>query len=620
MTTDPTKFMANLAASFGKSEDQVSTEVAAYQPAFRYKGPVRRNADFTRIDALPRRKWEEQVTPDKVEKISAFFRQEKGTQTLFPIQAAALWELHKVGGLFGGIGTGKGKTITSLLAPIVLEKKNPLLILPAALIEKTKREMAAIGKHWRTVNWMPMRSYEVLGRAEHSDVLWQIAPDMIIMDEAHKAKNTSAAITKRLDRYIKEFDPVVVALSGTMTRNSILEYAHILRWTLKDKAPIPWNWEDRLIWAQALDYTKEEDSGDYERDVSPGVLLEWTPPESQHLDVLTQARHGWRDRLSQTPGVIMSGEEDLKQSLIISSEIVTPSSTLWMEGIRQLRVEERRPDGELLLDDAEKWRHLMEMAAGFFYRWNPMPPEWWLLPRRAWSKMERDILKHNRRGLDSAKQLADEIERGGYNKYPHVVETYQRWREVEKKFVPTTEAVWVSEHMVGFCIDWMKKVKGIVWVSHIEFGERLSGVSGVPYYGERGLDKNGRFIEDHPKGQPVIASIMANKEGRNLQYKWSDNLIPVPPSSGGTMEQLLARTHRYGQTAEEVTCLLPIVIREQVTAFWRAKGEAAFMKDSTGADQKLLNCDVLVMSPDEAPSGLADPTLGHKRSKTRSKK
>jgi len=110
---------------------------------------------------------------------------------------------------------------------------------------------------------------------------------------------------------------------------------------------------------------------------------------------------------------------------------------------------------------------------------------------------------------------------------------------------------------------------------------------------------DGSFIEDHPKGQPLIASLTANKEGKNLQA-WHKNLVTHPPSSGGWWEQMMGRTHRDGQLSGLVTFEMFASCIEHYQSFHKALGDAIYTQDSTPMVQKLLYADVGIPSLDDA--------------------
>ena len=90
----------------------------------------------------------------------------------------------------------------------------------------------------------------------------------------------------------------------------------------------------------------------------------------------------------------------------------------------------------------------------------------------------------------------------------------------------------------------------------------------------------------------MIASIGSNAEGRNLQA-WHRNLVMAPPPQGRTWEQLLGRTHRSGQEADEVLVTVYLGCLEQLEAFRQATWDAEYIESSQQA-QKLCYGDVLI--------------------------
>jgi hypothetical protein len=99
---------------------------------------------------------------------------------LRPVQAQALYELMTEGGLCAAMGVGTGKTLVFLLAPVVLDLKRALGLVPASLIEKTERERAALSRHWRIDRSMQLFSYEMLGRVNASNFLDVKRPDGLV--------------------------------------------------------------------------------------------------------------------------------------------------------------------------------------------------------------------------------------------------------------------------------------------------------------------------------------------------------------------------------------------------------------------------------------------------------
>lgn len=377
-----------------------------------------------------------------------------------------------------------------------------------------------------------------------------------------------------------------VALSGTITMRSLRDYAHIIRWCLPYSSPLPNTQYDLEEWCAAID----EKIDDMQR-LGVGALVQLCDAADraridevgEHI-ALSITRKAYQKRLTETPGVVATSESLLGASLMISA--VQPQLGSELDAaFTKLRVEWVTPDDHPIIDGFQLWRHARELACGFYYRWNPRPPEEWLNARRNWARFARDILAMHTPGLDSEMPVAKACAR---EELPNV--EYLAWRAIRDTFIPNQEAVWVSEGTLKFAADWLKKNDGICWVEHIAFGERLAEMTGLSYYGAGGLDKKKRMIEDG-QGQPCIASILANCEGRNLQ-QWNKSLVVSCPPSGKMWEQCLGRTHREGQEADEVSYEVVFACKEQMDGFYQALADARYLQDTLGSPQKLLYADL----------------------------
>lgn len=539
--------------------------------------PVFPSEDFYRIKKLAKRKHE----PIEVQQgLTALLKTPQGEQTLRPLQAMALCEAGEKRGGFFPLRVGLGKTLISLLLASVIECKRPTLILPAALIDKTEKERQELSKHWRIFKGIRLYSYEMLGRVQGARSLDIWRPDLVIADECHRLKNKRAGVTRRVVRYMLEHpETAFVAMSGTVMKNSLRDFAHVIGWCLKDGSPLPLQEHTVMEWADALD----EKVNGFSR-LDPGVLLEFCEVEDQDpQDELGSARRGFRRRLTETPAVVASsGVEDADCSLYISAleYDVSPATE---KNFTTLRTLWETPDGWALSEAMAVWRHARELAIGLHYCWDPRPPPEWLLARKLWAAFVRETLS-NSRTLDTELQVANAVLSEELDS-----PEYHAWREIKDTFTINSKPVWHDTSALEVCERWAQKNEGIVWCEHTFFAEELSRRTGLPYFGSGGLNAMGQRIEEC-RGS-LIASVAANSTGRNLQ-RWSRNLITAVPNGAPQWEQLMGRTHRSGQQSDEVTVDVLFGCAEHHEGFERARAAARMIQDSTGHTQKILTADV----------------------------
>ena len=596
-------------------------------------------SELIRVSKVPRRVMTAEDMAWLADELTSRLRKPRGTMRLKPVQAWGLYELGTVGGLFGPISVGQGKTLLSLLAPVVMRAERPLLIVPAGLVEKTKRDKEVLEQHWHLPHFIKIMSYEWLGRTQagadketgRKGALEEWDPDLIILDEVHRARNSrSAAVARRLTRAFRANHKIrCVALSGTVTKRSLHDYAHILTWCLPAQLlPIPLHWNDLNLWADALDEKKNAI-----RRVDPGALeilcVDDADRDLWKTDRMFAARRTYRRRLVETPGVVATYETDVDASLIVRGVKVEPGLAV-DEAFDKLRKTWHTPDDWSIPDAMTFARHARELALGFFLVWDPRPPIEWQMARKAWHKFVRELLKHSRtydsekqaRGfiLHSALKLLDEqwhasakeIATPPKDRTKRTLDTAQRlarskelydliedkpenegaralfaWKGIQDTFEPNTVPVWIDSAACEFAAAWAKKNAGIIWVENRCVGERLRDEFSLTYYGRKGLDQNGRFIDDHDKSKALVASRPANSEGRNLQG-WSKNLITSLLPNGARNEQLLGRTHRPYQLADEVEVEFIVSCEEHLEALDQALNDARYIEASTGAPQKLL--------------------------------
>lgn len=597
----------------------------------RRKG-VRRTADFLRIEELPRRRWEDAGDLEELRiKLTEWLRPEGGgcqlsigfkPFELTKIQAAALRDIFEQRGALLPIAVGGGKAFISLLAPVVLDAKRPLLVVPADLREQTKRKVIPmLSRHFRLHPGLRVIGYSELSIARNKDLLETLAPDLIVFDECHNLRNRKAARTRRVTRYRSNHPgTVVVAMSGTISNRSIKDYAHILQWCLGvNRAPVPSSWPELCDWSSALDEGVLDGSR-----MAPGELETFCAPGET-------PREGYRRRLVETPGVIASGADELGVALRIKPFDVTPPKNV-RRMLSELRRTQEDPNGDVLVDPSAVWRIGRQLALGFWYEWVPPPPPDWLEARRHWKRYVRDTLKTNRRGLDTELMVMNDVARAhgrpeikglrqlpkGKNetaagraarvehnrlakeRHAFAVEQWRTgldpnhcemcaWLSVKPDFEIVTVPQWVDFWLVEAVRGWVEKGPGIVWVEHVAVGDRLSRDLGIPYFGS-GKSASAEILDAEG---PIIASIAAHGQGKNLQ-QWNRNLVTAPPSSGKTWEQLVGRTHRRGQCSDEVTVEVPVFDDILLDSLRKALDDARYLEETLGARQRLNYADITI--------------------------
>jgi hypothetical protein len=85
----------------------------------------------------------------------------------------------------------------------------------------------------------------------------------------------------------------------------------------------------------------------------------------------------------------------------------------------------------------------------------------------------------------------------------------------------------------------------------------------------------------------ALLTIRSHGTGKNLQM-FNRNLVANPPSGGAEWEQLLGRTHRQGQVADEVTVEVYRHTQPFREAIETARELSAYIQGAFGATQKLV--------------------------------
>ena len=556
---------------------------------------VRSTLEVKRIAAEPRRVW----TPEAGERLAADMTRElktrNGTMSLRPVQAIALYEVMETGGLFAPIRVGGGKSLVSMLIPTVLQANPVLLLLPAGLLEKTRYDYNVLREHWRLPTNLQFMSYEILGLVQSVDKLNYISPKLIIADECHYIKSPRAGRTKRVRRYMHDNPGTMFcAMSGTIMKSSINDFAPLLRWSLKEHAPIPRTVEETNEWAEALD----ERVNPLARR-KPGAIFDLAPKSVKAEaiaaaavpapiwplpggDSLTTARQIFQSRLLETRGVVASSRTDGVTCSLVIRPYEYKVGKVTEDHVNFLRKTWITPDGWPFKEALEFARYIRQLALDFHSVWDPRPPLEWTAARKAWGQFARETLSHSHT-VDTELHLANKIDAGEV----HDGGVLNAWRAVRDSYKPNPKPVWHDDSALRACAEWMEREKGIVWTKHVFFAQRLAQMTGADYYGADAVNQRGESIAYVKAGKAIIASIDACGTGQNLQM-FSSNLITSWPPGALPCEQLLGRTHRDGQEADEVFVDVMLGCMEHHEAYFRALSGARAAADLLGHDQKLL--------------------------------
>ena len=534
--------------------------------------PVVNSLELQRILALPRRDLIEDQ--ELVEGITEYFKRAGGDFETRWIQAASLYEAAVANGLFGMIGVGWGKTLITLLMPTAMDSKRAVLLLPAQLMKKTLKEIDSVyNKHFKIpLQRLHIHSYEQLSRAETGDLLEEIQPDLIILDEAHCLKDPSTARGKRFKRYM-DANPGcrLVVLSGTMITRKITECAYLCEYALGKGSPLPRGYQELRDWGGALDVKPDDPK-------SPGALKKFCEDDES-------PREGFWRRMAQTQGVIMTQSEGFEGTIIMRQR--KPKIPKAVEEMRK-QTRETWEIGDQVITEATHFARVMkQLAQGHYLRWDWSSSksgerdEEWLELRRDWTKELQHFLRYrSKAGLDSGLLVTNAVKQGKIK--GDIQAAWQAWSKVKHRPEPKTVPVWIDDFLIQDALRWgeEQKSRAIIWVDGSLAVEQAFREAGLPVYGS-GDDAN------DAKEPVIVCGVRSQGTGKNLQYQYHKNLFFTMISNGGKLEQTMGRTHRDEQPEGEVEFSWNAHTEEMHRAFASALDDANFAQEG-GQRQKFL--------------------------------
>jgi hypothetical protein len=579
---------------------------------------------------------------------------------LLPTQAESLLAYSEVGGAFLPLAVGGGKTLTSLLiandAYNTGKQKIMLIVPPALATQLCDTDI----KHWRplTIFNTPVHklhglpkhkrqqlansgrkgiyifTYSLLSSADAHEILASVKPDLIILDEAHSVSKRSAR-TRRFTQYLHEYHPQVVALSGTMTQKSLMDYFELARAALGQNNFLPNSLVLTESWSRLIDTTATSVSdfrSDEQSDAGPlKYVLDWARQNfrgEQFENAVLGFRKAFKRRLITTPGVVCSSGHDLPYSLYINNDPVKDYDKYegWdrvEELVKQLDEKWLTPNGDEIEEAMHlfRWKYWIQGAG--FYTELYWPDIDWLMERGIYADeseaeyiLERSKDYHEK-NMEYARELRAWIrDRGhngmdtpmliGNNMANHGAENvgatlfnlWTDWKgaDFEGRIDRSKRAVRVCGFKIEKAVQYAKALpKGegcLIWYDNDEIGEwaneRLEEEGLNPLFCKAGEASN-RILNDRErcKGRVILLTSNAHFQGKNLQFDRNQFYIQWPRSATRA-EQTIGRQHRHLQEYDEVFVTTCNTTEFDHILFGATLNDAAYVHQSQGNKQKLI--------------------------------
>jgi len=578
---------------------------------------------------------------------------------LFPSQALGLDAYRRCGGLVGAISVGAGKTLLSMLiAQEAFDRghRRIVLLIPPDLVPQFKADVRQMRTKVRFV--VPLHhlsgkslavrkqisvsrapglyvyTHSLMSAKDASDVLNNIDPSLVIVDEADGFARITSARTKRLMAlYATEkgeltCDRQLVAVSGTLTRKKLPDFAHLMNAAAKDKSPLPLVGTMVVEWSAMIDSQAPSETG------GGGPLIplcRWAQmnfPSEKVEHSLPGLRKAFRLRMETSPAVVKCGD-DLGTSLLLKNcpvpvDAADPNWQKLQEMISD--VEERwvAPNGDELDYAMAKWKWLNELTAGFYNNlyW---PASEVVAQRRGMSLSQAEDLltrsvAHHTAGNEYARELRRYLgenppahrdtpmlvgsymaNHGGADMPEDLYGTWQKWRSLdfEGRLERDSAVVRVCDYKIRAAVAWMIEQQrrdhgGLVWYYHQGIGEWLveqAKVAGVEVLHCAAGEAGGDTVRDPANVDRIcIVSIPAHHRGKNLQHHQHQYIVEWPrPAS--MAEQMLGRVHRSGQQADHLTVVTTTTTMQDKMTFAACLLDALYAHQTSGLRQKLVYCD-----------------------------
>ena len=629
---------------------------------------------------------------------------------LWDVQLDAIYTYETLGGLLGPIGVGRGKSFIAILSAnrAILRRGHyrvAIMVPPEVYDQLTKIDLPK-ARQLFNLNGIPyyvcsgpaakrmsiakqpgkgvwIYSYSSLSTKTGFEELKEIRSTCYILDEAHNLARSTAGRTKRFHSVLKELEAEkvveytqkmtgakkvmaieVVALSGTLTKKSVKDYAHLATRSLGLFSPTPIKGPAITAFSGAID---AESSGQTlcERDASVlGQYIHWAnkngfdatvPPRrdeeedqeyrrrcSVGLTRQETVRLAYMHRLNTAPGVVATVDQGLDASLLLSwFEPIRPQDAeaeTMVNLMKKVVIEQTTPSGDTIDYGMHQFKWLWELSNGFYNNliWPTEQEIAEQYPNKfgkvislehAQALLQQAVMHHKllqeyhavlRKfldtkhipGCDTPMLVAAEINRQldgtdvKYKLLDELIESYAKQRaEGPHTYEDLPERYSVPVKVCDY------KVKAAVqWAKEHK--------EGIIWYHHPVI---GRWVDEHlteagiehtfaPAGQNtkafnsgLVVASYAHGTGKNLQHQYK-NLFVELRREASINEQTLGRTHRSGQKVDQVRGWLMIGNGFDLAMFNATLKDADYIQSTLGQRQRLCYASYDPVIPPTSPT------------------
>lgn len=536
------------------------------------------------------------------------------TIELRDIQVDALLTVFFQEAGFFPIGVGWGKTIISVFSHIVGESKRCLLFVPSKLV----KQLTEVDIPWmeyefgEDVDWcclsghhiserkdmmdkcrLTIIPYSLLSQPDAWDLLDASNADMVVSDECHLLKRKSSARTKRVLGFLREHPEIrFIPMSGTITRNSLLDYWHLISRATGDKNPLPKTFAQTCSWEEVIGVV-----GDYPvykiRDLE--FLAGWYGEQIQQLPQargISFYREAIKYRIQSSPMVNATADQSCDASIEIETIPLTPGKVL-KDAIKTLGESWVDPNGDEIADQIVFNQRNAQLHSGFFYRlvWPEGTPEWMIHAHEAknelLSEMRSWFKGGLRKGHDTPMLVFKSLK--ARSEYVRKLQpAYDLWHRILNGREPHKRdqiLEWVDPFKITAAVSWARKEKiGIIWYKWDAVGELLRDKIPGAEYCPAGC-KEVKLLQEK-----VLICSIAHGVGKNLQHHNKQLFVDVP-RAGLDWEQNLGRTHRQGQKEDTVFADVLIGGSHDDKGLCNSIEQARYLDQTGSGAQKLLIAD-----------------------------